>query len=524
MQEKPELTGRPNAASLSRRRLLAAAGCALASVKLNPALSAGFSFEALTERARKLAEQPFDDGARQVAPGWKTLSYDQYRKIRFRRAASLWRDKGLFQLQLFHPGFYFDRTVSINILVDGRPEPLAYDPTLFEFADPEVERLSRAQGPGGYAGFRVHYPLNKASVHDEFAVFLGASYFRLIGRHQVYGLSARGLAVDTALPHGEEFPAFREFWIERPAARGTTLTLYALLDSPSVTGAYRILLRPRTATQADVSCVLFTRRAVAKLGIAPLTSMFLYGENRARTFDDFRPEVHDSDGLMLHAGNGEWLWRPLQNRTQLQVSSFLTRDPRGFGLIQRDRDFSSYQDLEAHYQRRPGLWVQPLGDWGEGRVELVEIPSDEETNDNIVCYWVSDRPVAAGQRLDYRFLLNAYLHHDRWPPGGQVTATRIGSAARPGVEAAAPAAARLFVIDFNDGDLPLLTEDQPVEAVVTVSRGRATSPVAQKNTASGGWRVFFDYYPDADQPADLRCYLKLYHFVLTETWNYLWTA
>ena len=289
----------------------------------------------------------------------------------------------------------------------GQPAPVPYQPGMFDygannFGDKLPDDL-------GFAGFRIHYPLNRPDYFDELAVYLGASYFRILGRNQIYGASARGLAVDTAATSGEDFPRFREFWIEEPGADATRLTIYALLDSRSATGAYRFVLTPGTDTQAEVTASVYPRRDIGKLGMAPLTSMFFFGENRGRGFDDFRPEVHDSDGLQMETGQGEWIWRPLLNPKDLRVSSFTDENPRRFGLIQRDRDFLHYQDLESSYHRRPSYWVEPVGDWGKGRVELVEIPTDEEINDNIVAYWVPERAVRGGEGLDFSYRLRSVL-------------------------------------------------------------------------------------------------------------------
>lgn len=480
-----------------------------------------FSFDSLVAQARQKAAEPFVDGRTPVPEALKNLSYSDYQSINFNAEHALWRDEGLFTVQFFHPGFYFDRGVRINVVSDGQSVPVAFDANLFHYrkVDPSQLPLDGL----GFAGFRVHYPLHAQSYYDEFAVFLGASYFRLLGRNQQYGLSARGLAIDTALDKGEEFPFFEEFWIEKPAPTATSITVYALLNSPSVTGAYRFKLLPRTETQMEVQAVVFARQDVAKLGLAPLTSMFIYGENGFKRFDDFRPEVHDSDGLMLHTGAGEWLWRPLANRRGLNVGSFYDKNPRGFGLIQRDRLFDHYLDLEANYHLRPSLWIQPLGDWGTGHVELVEIPSDSEINDNIVSFWVPEKPLLAGERIDFTYLMSAYLEHSTWPPGAWTDKTSIGSAVRTGGADDVPPDARLFVVDFAGGDLPVLGPDQLVEGIVTTSSGKIGPPVVQKNTATGGWRVFFDFFPDGENAAELRAFLRLRDHVLTETWNYLWT-
>lgn len=480
-----------------------------------------FSFEDMTDRAAEDAKRPYRDTRTLVPDYWTSISFDDYRKINFDGENAVWRGDTDFEIQLFHLGLYYDHAIKVNEIVDGRSEPLHYSPDMFNFGTFEPDE---PLPDIGFSGFRVHYPLNTPRYHDEFAVFQGASYFRLIGRGHGYGQSARGLAIDTASTKGEEFPYFSEFWLEKPSPDAVELTVYARLDSPSCTGAFRFVIHPRTESQMDVRARIFPRRPIDKLGVAPLTSMFLFGENSERRFDDFRPEVHDTDGLMIHSGFGEWIWRPLADRKSLTVSSYGDNSVRGFGLIQRDRAFESYQDLEARYHVRPSLWVQPIGSWGEGRVELVEIPTDSEINDNIVSYWVPAEPVRPGEALEFVYIINAFSDRVQWPPGGRVESTRIGSAARPGSTEEVDADARLIVLDFNRGDLPYLAADQPVEAIATCSTGRVSPAICQKNPQTGGWRAFFDFFPEGAQTADLRCFLRLRQHTLTETWSYLWTA
>jgi glucans biosynthesis protein len=478
-----------------------------------------FGFEAVQQVARDLAKQGYSDDRAELPEPLRNLSYDQYRDIRFKPDQSLWRGQKLFQLQFFHVGFLYQQPVRINVISGGQPAPVPYQPGMFDygannFGDKLPDDL-------GFAGFRIHYPLNRPDYFDELAVYLGASYFRVLGRNQIYGASARGLAVDTAATSGEDFPRFREFWIEEPGADATRLTIYALLDSRSATGAYRFVLTPGTDTQAEVTASVYPRRDIGKLGMAPLTSMFFFGENRGRGFDDFRPEVHDSDGLQIETGQGEWIWRPLLNPKDLRVSSFTDENPRRFGLIQRDRNFLHYQDLESSYHRRPSYWVEPVGDWGKGRVELVEIPTDEEINDNIVAYWVPERAVRGGEGLDFSYRLRSVLDSPERPPLGRVVSTKIGSSRVPG-RPDLPREGRHFVLDFEGGDISVLRAEQPVEAVVTTSSGELRQPIVQKNTETGGWRVFFDLMPE-NKPADLRCVLRMRGRPLTETWVYLWS-
>ena len=482
-----------------------------------------FNFATVQRIAQDRAAHPYRIRSPKLPQNLQKLNYDQFRDIRFHRASALWFEHALFEVQFFHRGFNFDRRVNVNeVSADGVVRAISYNPAMFEFGKlvPEMKLPADL----GFAGFRIHYPLNSPAYKDEVMVFLGASYFRVLGRNQLYGLSARGLAVNTASPNGEEFPYFTDFWLVKPDAKQRTLTVYALLDSPSVSGAYQFELRPGTTTQVQVTGELYPRRAVEKIGIAPLTSMFLYGENgtSGRHFDDFRPEVHDSDGLMTQTGGGEWIWRPLTNPKALRVNRFMDQRPHGFALAQRDRDFGHYQDNESRFELRPSYWVEPLGDWGKGGVELVEIPTDEEIHDNIVAYWVPDAPVQPKKPISFSYLLSAYMRAPIWPPGGRAIATRFGAAAATGN--AAPAGTRRVVVDFAGGDLDVLNSAQPVQAEVTANNGQLDAVTVEHLPESGVWRAAMRLKPGSgDKPVELRCYLTLYGEALTETWTYLLT-
>ena len=478
-----------------------------------------FNFADVRRRAEVLATQTYQTPSGNLPDFLKNLDYDQYRDIRFRADKSLWRDAGLpFEIQFAPMGFLFNRQVTINVIEDGGGKLVEYTNDLFDYGANKVpDNLPKDLG---FAGFKVLYPLHTDSKYDEVAVFLGASYFRAIGQNQSYGLSARGLGIDTGLPKPEEFPWFREFWLEKPDKDATELTVYALLDSPSVAGAYRFVIKPGVATQMEVKASLFFRDKVQKIGLAPLTSMFYHGALNERFFDDFRPQVHDSDGLLMATGNGEWIWRPLNNPARLRLSAFQDNNPRGFGLLQRSRAFDDYQDLEAHYHRRPGVWIEPQGDWGKGSVQLIEIPSDAERYDNIAAFWTPEKPVEPGQPLDYSYRLSFFLDLPNLSPGGRTLATRIGAGGAGDLNPER----RRFVIDFGGEALAKLAEDAPLQAVVSASSGQVANVVAHKNPYTNGWRVSFELLPEGDNPADLRCFLKLGDHVLTETWSYQWTA
>lgn len=490
-----------------------------------PAAGAGqavaFDRQKLIAQAESLSRRSYQAPQGKLPPSLKSVDYDTYRTLRYRPDKSLWAGQRVgFTAQFFHLGFLFKDKIGIYEVVDGQARSIAYSPDLFNFGGPAPKGLDDPNL--GFAGFRLHAPLNRPDYYDEVGAFLGASYFRLLGRGQRYGKSARGLAIDTAAPAGEEFPRFTSFWLERPKPGANKVVLHALLDSPATTGAYSFTIWPGEDTIADVDAVIFPRHQIGVLGLAPLTSMFFFGENDRARADDFRPEVHDSDGLAIWTGAGEWIWRPLTNPQRLRVASFSDRSPKGFGLIQRDRAFSSYEDLETRYDLRPSVWVEPRGDWGAGQVRLVEIPTTDETNDNIVAFWCPDQRLGKGNRLSFSYR----LHWCAQPPfqgnGAQVTATRTGQSGVPGQPNKAKGG-RKFAIEFQGGILGNLREGDAVQAVVSAQRGRVLPAIVEAMPRPAAWRATFDVVPDGSEPVELRCYLKFGDTALTETWSYLWT-
>lgn len=475
-----------------------------------------FSLDVLKERARALAAAPHV--ARQGGvPEWlRSLNYDDLRRIQFDGRESLWgREKLPFQLQFLHPGFLYDRSVRVAELRDKRPIPVPFRREYFNYHGLTPGEIPESLG---FAGFRVMYPLEGPTAPpSEAGSFLGASYFRFLPRGAAYGLSARGLAINTAEPGPEEFPVFTEFWVERPEPNARTFAVYALLESESVAGAYQFSIAPGESTVVEVHAFIYARKNPAVVGLAPLTSMFWRGENTHAFLDDYRPEVHDSDGLLLHTGTGEWIWRPLENPAHLRVSTFSDTDPRGFGLLQRDRNFENYQDLEASYHLRPGAWVEPLGKWGKGGVRLVELPTKDEFNDNIVAFWKPETLPPAGQPIEIRYRLHWVLE-GAGSPAGFVRATRHGKTAHyePGMER--------FVVDFDGPPLRSIEQEADVEPVLSIGAGAGLNHATlQKNRINGTWRVAFTVRPDGTgRPVEMRCFLRRGADVLSETWSYLW--
>ena len=498
-----------------------------------PAYAQAFGLDDVAKRAAALAAAPYKAPVSQLAPELRALDYDAYRDIRFRPEQALWRAEKLpFELMFLPTGRGFQDSVRLSTIEPEGVKRLDFDPALFDYGRNAID--DRKLRTMDWAGFRVHYPVNNPGHKDEVVVFLGASYFRAVGQNQIYGLSARALAVDTAAAGGEEFPRFVEFWIERPKRGATTLTIYALLDSVRVAGAYKFVVVPGKETTMHVSSQLHVREAGAKFGFTPLSSMFQFGENQPGR-DDYRPEVHDSDGLSILTGSGEWIWRPLVNPKRLLVTSFAATDPKGFGLMQRDRAPSSYEDPEALYERRPSLWVEPVGAWGAGRVELVQIPTPDETNDNIVAYWVPEKPLAARQRVDINYRL-------RWQMAGMTPLNRgYVVQTRRGRGYARQADGDIqYVVDFDGPALRALPTGTRLEALVEVGpNAELRERNLFKNQSSGAWRMTVRFKrTDAGKPVELRASLQraapepggaastpmlptASQSALTETWSYI---
>ncbi|MFW2589887.1 glucan biosynthesis protein [Sagittula sp. SSi028] len=472
-----------------------------------------FAPKNVVDLARRRAQSRYVPPQPVPAP-WTNISYEDYTAIWFDGRNALWRSEAdtPLRMDVFAPGLYFATPVDISVVDGGHQRPLRFDLDVFDKTDrfPDLP----VDDSLGYSGLRLRAELERPGIFQEFAVFQGASYFRAIGTGDIYGLSARGLAIDTAAPEGEEFPDFRAFWIEKPAPGQDTFTVHALLDSPSVTGAYRFKITPGQPLVMQVTAHLFPRRDLDNVGIAPLTSMFQYDQTNRARFTDWRPAVHDSDGLLINNGAGETIWRPLANPETLQISAFVDETPKGFGLMQRARRYSDFTDLEAQYHRRPGAWIEPLGDWGQGSVALVEIPTPSEVFDNIVCYWRPAGGLAAGSehRFDYLLTWGADVAYGK---GLIVLNTAIGSAFdNDGI---------IAVIDFADG--PNVPQDlSQLDIVVNASAGEASSGVVQRNPETGGPRLAFKFHPGTARLIEFRAQLRLNGQPLTETWLYRWTA
>ncbi len=513
---------------VSRRALLAGVVAAsvtrLADGAAAQSPSPGFGQNDVIKRARELAAAPYDAATPALPEAIAKLDYDSWRDIRFKTDRPLLgAPNATFRLELFHLGHLYTRPVVVNVLRDGMPAPIPYSTDLFDYGRNKVTGAMPINL--GFAGFRLRYPLNAPHVLDEVIAFLGASYFRFLGRGQRYGISARGLAIGPGAKVNEEFPYFREFWIETPDPTAEHIVIHALLDGESATGAYRFDIFPAQETSVEVVATLFARKAIPALNIAPLSSMFYDGKNDHRIGDDYRRELHDSDGLMMHTGAGEWIWRPLSNPVAPVISTFLDTNPRGFGLAQRDRAFEDYQDLDLAYELRPTYWIEPRDGWGDGGVQLVELPTVNETNDNIVMAWAPKETLEAGRSTSFAYRITALMNDGRLTPGARAINTFRASPHALGAPESAPDGATRFLIDFSGGELSYYLSDPTlIEVVASTSVGRIIRTFLQPNTHARGFRAGIDVVVDLGQSCDVRVFLRSGVRALSETWTFPWRA
>jgi glucans biosynthesis protein len=496
-------------------------------LKFGPARE--FSFEALKERAANMAREVYLAPAKPHPEIINKIDYAAHGLIRFKPELALFGDDPkAYPATFFHLGRFFPKKVIINWLENGKARELLYSDDYFEM--PKDSPAHRLGHDVGFAGFRLQEnPLHNGKRRElDWVAFLGAAYFRAVEETGHYGMSARGVAIDTAVPgKTEEFPDFREFWIEAPHENDRNAIAYALLDGPSITGAYKFILTRDAGVTIEVEKHLYLRKSVSQLGIAPMSSMYWFSETRKPAMADWRPEVHDSDGLQMWTGAGERIWRPLNNPQRVITSAFKDSDPKGFGLIQRDRNFDHYLD-SVYYDLRPSLWIEPLGAWEAGEVQLVEIPTDSEIHDNIVAMWVPEAKAEAGQQFSYRYKMHWQSKEPDQGGIARVVATRLGQGGRYGIDF--PNEARKFLIEFEGDALVKLPRAALPEQVVTASRGEIVSaggvePIRPDfkiawDEPSARWRTQFDLKVTGDEPLEMRCYLKNGNDILTETWLY----
>ncbi|MGA7328497.1 MAG: glucan biosynthesis protein [Rhodomicrobium sp.] len=475
-----------------------------------------FSEDLLDTMARRRADQPYKAPDKRVDDTLATLAYDQYqRAIVYKEDQAIWHnDGGRFWLEPYHTaGTFYAYPVELFSVEAGEAIKIPYVATAFDFNPPTKQPPTPAQSD--FAGFKALAQIDRAGIFRDFLSLVGATNFRSIAAGQVFGVSARALAINTGQPGGEDFPLFRSFWIERPKPIDQSLVIHALLDSVSAVGRMKFTVTPGYETIFETEAVIYPRRRIAYAGIAPIASRFFFGPGVPPKRRDYRPRAHDSEALYILNGAGEQIWRPLLNPERLQFSVFLDKGPKGFGLIQKERSFASYQDTELQYEKRPTLWIEPLGDWGEGSIDLIELPAPEEINENIVCFW---RPKdGLGPGIGHRF---RYRMHWCWNPPFEnkkaaVLQTRVGEAKSGDAS---------FVVDFSNTDACEGCAGAAPAANVTASAGevhnvRLTAVPAE---GAGVQRVRFDYAPPSSDPVDLQIKLTVNGKPVSDTWIFRW--
>jgi glucans biosynthesis protein len=477
-----------------------------------------FTYEALIEQASALAKAPYVSPPKPRPDIVQKIDYDAWGNIRYRPDYALFADgPALYPVTFFHVGQFFQKSVKMHVVDQGVAREILYSPNYFSMPKNSIARKLPADT--GFAGFRLQESRKRNDWRtQDWIAFLGASYFRAIGALGQYGLSARGVIVNCAEPAPEEFPDFTQFFIEGADKENEPVLVYALLNSPSLTGAYRFSIRRTEGVVQDVDAALFLRSDITRLGLAPLTSMYWYSETEKRRREDWRPEVHDSDGLAIWTGNGERLWRPLINQPFAVTSSFVDLSPKGFGLMQRDRQFENYLD-GVNYEKRPTLWVEPLGEWGPGSVQLVELRTDDEIHDNVVAYWRPQDPARAGNSYRLKYRLH-WLADEPYPaPQARCVATRIGRGGQPGKPR--PQGVYKFCVEFAGAALdPLWGNTIKAEPVVTASSGTISGAFIEPIPGTKRWRAIFDLTPNGNEPVELRLYIRGNGDAMTETWLY----
>lgn len=500
------LEGAPH--SVVTRGILMTACIASALVCL-PAQASPFGMTQVVKRARALANKPYQAPPK-TPKRYANLNFDQWHDIQYRRKKALWQNRK-FHVQFAPAGYLYPYKIRMNVVDSSGVHPVRSAPDLFSYNEKTVGTpISRDMG---FAGMRLLYPINKPGKYDEILSFLGASYFRGVAKGNVFGLSARGLAIDTATPQGEEFPIFREFWLKKPPKGARQVTVYALLDSPSIAGAYRFIVNPGKQTVVDVKAVLFPRKKIAKLGIAPLTSMYYYGVGNHKPAGNAFEAAHDSDGLLIHAASGQWIWRPLKNPHGVLDNTFQVKHVKGFGLMQRDRNPKHYAGTGLDYANRPSAWITPEGVWPKGRVELISFHTTGQNVDNVVAFWNPDETIKPGKALHLRYRIHWQGAQPVRSTKGRVIATRIGANQKTG--------AKKFVIDFAGGPLKHLPAKADIKSELDAGGDKVTENRVEHNSETGGWRLVMQVVPKGKQPNTVRARLMRKGKPVTETWNYL---
>ena len=491
--------------------LIGAAGVPEAAAAAGAPAPSPFTADSVVAMARQLAKSPFKAPKGSLPEPFANLTYDQYVDIRARPGSALWSGDNVgFALEPLHRGFIFSPPMDIYIVENGVAQKVPYERSAFDFG--------KLQPPAdmpdiGFSGFRVLEAV-EGQGFQEVAIYQGASFFRAKARGQNLGVTARGLSIHTGDPQGEEFPLFRSVWIEKPKPATNALVIHALLDSAGVAGAFRFTLRPGEATIIDTELTIFARAAIDHVGLSAMSGMYLFGGLAHQKTDDVRPNVYEINGLQMLTGNGEWIWRPVANRDTLQISAFVDQNPHGFGLLQRDRSFSAFQDDDQHWELRPSLWIEPIGDWGEGQVQLLEIPSTSENNANIIAFWRPKAGIAEGATQSF-----AYRQFWCWTPPARpklatCTGSRLGKAGKTW----------RFIVEFSGELFADAKAAAEVKFTIVASPGQIVSSQSYASAERKTLRVVFELDPGSEAYSELRLVLELAGQPASETWLYRWTA
>ncbi|KNY20406.1 glucan biosynthesis protein D [Methylobacterium sp. ARG-1] len=478
-----------------------------------PGAGAPFEANTLADIARARAAAPYAAPRTDDVPAvLKGLSRDAYEAIHPVPGRAVWagRDFG-YEIEPLLRGSIFDTPVSLFTVENGRVQPLAYDKDSLIAANIALPELT---ADTAFSGFRLRARFSDGGDVSNFALFQGASFFRLVAEGQDFGINARALALRPADSRGEEFPLFRALFIEAPAP-GQPIVVHALVESESATAAFKLTLTPgREASVAGIDGTVFARAELDHIGLGGMQGSYLFGPLDRQKVDDLRAAAFSVEGLSIRNGYGEPIWRPVHNPEALQVSAFLDRGPKGFGLMQRARAYDDFEDDRRHWEQRPSLWIEPQDDWSEGAVTLLEIPSDSELNENVFAYWRPKAKLTKGGEM--RFLCRQHWSKgwpDPLPPElARVKDSRCGRGST--------GTRRLFAVDFQgDG----LARPEEIEVALSASAGTITRQDRFHYPERRTLRVLFELDPGSERASELRLGLRRGQDRASETWLFRWT-
>lgn len=484
-----------------------------------------FTFETLVSMARNSARCEYKERVTPLPKSLQNLDYSQYNLMRYNIDSDLWANDDLpFRVSFFPLGTtLYSLPVEIyEIDNETLISKVPFSPKFFQYEDQVKFIKDQMPEDAGYAGFKLRYKPKGSSYPDEFAAFLGNSYFRIICDGSSYGLSNRGLAINTGVENvPEEFPAFEKFYLVKPSKGDESIIIYAFLNGRSVTGAYSFKITPGTEASVDVKSVLFLRNKVNLLCLAPITSMFWFTLGEPDNFYDYRPSVHNSEGLVLSDGKND-IYEPLTNYPfHKMINDDISCDSlRYFGLVQRDREYNRYMDPGVKYHLNPNCLIVPQNNWREGSLRLFVLPTLTEWMDNINLFWIPKTLPEPMEPINFDYKILYSLKE----PKNTLSFVKYTNLGQDLINCKNT----IFALSFADKDAIIeKSKDIKIDLQVPSDVIIASPPSIEKIIFNDTWRVLFTLtihkkLAYEDKPFIIKCTLKDNGKSISEEWYFLW--